>query len=212
MIVSASYRTDIPALHARWFLGRLEAGFAEVRNPYGGASYRVGLAPGEVEAFVLWTRNIRPLLAALPEVARRAPFMVQFTLTGYPRTLEPAVIETQAALAQMRALRERWGPDAVVWRYDPILLSSLTPADWHRRNFAELAAALAGVSNEVVVSFADPYRKSRRNLDRAAAAEGFTWTDPPLDEKRALLTALAAIAAAHGLRLTLCTEPALAGA
>ena len=43
MIVSASYRTDIPAFHAAWFLARLEAGFAEVRNPYGGAPYRVTL-------------------------------------------------------------------------------------------------------------------------------------------------------------------------
>src|SRR5579872_6843715 len=80
MIVSASYRTDIPAFHAAWLLARLQAGFAEVKNPYGGAPYRVSLAAGEVTGFVLWTRNIKPLLPHLREVAERAPFMVQFTI------------------------------------------------------------------------------------------------------------------------------------
>ncbi len=33
MIISASYRTDIPAYYRDWFLNRLAAGYAEVRNP-----------------------------------------------------------------------------------------------------------------------------------------------------------------------------------
>ncbi len=45
MIVSASYRTDIPAFYADWFLRRLEEGFALVRNPYSGQLYRVDLRP-----------------------------------------------------------------------------------------------------------------------------------------------------------------------
>src|SRR5215472_12731203 len=55
MIVSASYRTDIPAFHAAWFLARLEAGFAEAKNPYGGPPYRVSLEAEEATGFVLWT-------------------------------------------------------------------------------------------------------------------------------------------------------------
>jgi hypothetical protein len=209
MIVSASYRTDIPAFHGRWFLSRLAAGFARVRNPYGGAPYEVSLRQGEVTAFVFWTRHMQPLMAALPEIARRAPFMVQFTITGYPRALEPGVIDLEAALAQFRDLGLGWGPHAAVWRYDPILISSLTPAEWHRRNFARIAAALARSTDEVVLSFADPYRKSKRNLELAAHRHGFTWRDPELEEKRALLDALAAIAQAEGMRATLCTEPTL---
>jgi hypothetical protein len=210
MIVSASYRTDIPAFHAAWFLARLEAGFAAVRNPYGGAPYRVSLAPPEVTGFVLWTRNIKPLLPDLGAVAARAPFMVQFTITGYPRPLEPHVIDAEAAVAQVAELRDRWGPRAAVWRYDPILVSSLTPPDAHRAGFAKLAVALQGRVDEVVVSFADLYRKSARNLAAAARRHGFTWCDPDAGEKRALLTELAAIATEHNMRLTLCTEPALA--
>jgi Domain of unknown function (DUF1848) len=210
MIVSASYRTDIPAFHATWLLARLEAGFAEVKNPYGGAPYRVSLKPPEADGFVLWTRNIKPLLAELGAVAAHAPFMVQFTITGYPRALEPHVIDAEAAVAQVRELRRIWGPRAVAWRYDPILISSLTPPEAHRIGFAKLAAALGGSVDEVVVSFADLYRKSARNLAAAARRHSFTWRDPEPEEKRTLLTELGAIAVEHRMRLTLCTEPDLA--
>jgi DNA repair photolyase len=209
MIVSASYRTDIPAFHAAWFLSRLQAGFAEVKNPYGGAPYRVSLKSPDATGFVLWTRNIKPLLPDLGAVAARGPFMVQFTITGYPRALEPHVIDPEAAVAQVKALRDRWGPRAVVWRYDPILISSLMQPEAHRAGFAELAAALDGHVDEVVVSFADLYRKSAHNLAAAGRRHGFTWRDPAPEEKRALVAELAAIAAEHKMRLTLCTEPDL---
>ena len=39
MIVSASYRTDIPAFYGDWFLKRLEAGVCRVVNPYGGQTH-----------------------------------------------------------------------------------------------------------------------------------------------------------------------------
>ena len=210
MIVSASYRTDIPAFHAAWFLARLEAGFAEVRSPYGGAPYRVPLRPPEATGFVLWTRNMKPLLPELGRVWARAPFMVQFTITGYPRPLEPHVIDAEAAVAQVQALRRDWGARAAVWRYDPILISSLTPPEVHRAGFAKLAAGLQGAVDEVVVSFADLYRKSARNLAAAAHRQGFTWRDAEPEEERALVSEFAAIAAEHRMCLTLCTEPELA--
>lgn len=208
-IVSASYRTDIPAFYTRWLLNRLAAGLCRVASPYGGAPYEVSLRPGAVAGFVFWTRNLGPLLPHLETVAARAPFAVQFTLTGYPRALEPGVIEPEAALGQLRALRGRWGARAAVWRYDPVLLSTLTPPEWHRANLARLAASLGGLVDEVVLSFVQPYRKTARNLAAAARRHGFAWRDPPDDEKRALLAALAAIAAEHGIRASLCTQPAL---
>lgn len=208
-IVSASYRTDIPAFYSRWLLGRLAAGFCDVASPYGGRPYGVSLLAPEVQGFVLWTRNIRPLLPDLAVLAERAPFAVQFTLTAYPRALEPSVIGAEAALGQLRALRAVWGPRVAVWRYDPVLISSLTPPAWHRANFAVLATALRGVADEVVVSFAQFYRKTVRNLDLAAKRAAFSWRDPPDDEKRELLADFAVIAQENGMALTLCTQPHL---
>ena len=207
MIVSASYRTDIPAFYASWFLARLAAGACRVRNPYGGKDYEVSLRPDAVDGFVFWTRNLRPLAPELARVAAVAPDIVPFSVLGYPRALDRAVIGAADAVAQLQAVRRDWGPRAAIWRYDPVVLTTLTPPDWHLANFAALAAALAGTVNEVVVSFAAPYRKTTRNLDAAAARHGFTWRDPPTDEKIDLAARLASIAADHGMVLTICAQP-----
>lgn len=208
MIVSASYRTDIPAYWGRWFLARLEAGFARVRSPYGGKDYEVSLRPEEVDGFVFWTRNAAPFADALAEVGRRGfPFVVQHTITGYPKALEEAAPDAARAVAEFRRLRAACGPRAVVWRYDPVIDTTLTPPAWHRDNFARLAAALEGATDECAISFMHPYAKSRRGLNAAARAHGFTWRDPGAGEKRALASELAAIAADHGMRLTVCSRP-----
>jgi hypothetical protein len=209
VIVSASYRTDIPAFYARWFLGRLDAGFARVANPYGGGAYEVSLRPGDVDGFVFWTRNMRPLMAELDRVWQLAPFTVQFTVTGYPRSLENSVIAVAEAVDQLRELRRRFGARGAVWRYDPIVMTSELDAAAHMRNFTALASALAGTVDEVVLSFAHPYRKTSRNLDRAGERHGFQWHDPPAEEKRTLLAGLASIAGDAGMQATLCTQPDL---
>jgi hypothetical protein len=210
MIVSASYRTDIPAFYGEWFMRRLVAGYALVANPYGGKPYRVSLAPGDADGFVFWTRNIGPLEPHLRDIAARAPFMVQFTVTGYPRALEPGVIDSRLAVEQIVKLTSRFGPRAAVWRYDPIIETSLTPAAWHLENFPRLAGMLQGHVDEAVISFAQIYAKTRRNMKIAARDHGFTWRDPEADEKRVLAAELARIAASHGMRLTICSQPDLA--
>jgi hypothetical protein len=211
MIVSASYRTDIPAFYSTWFLRRLAEGSCRVRNPYGGADYEVSLRKGEVDGFVLWTRNMVPLAPHLTVVRRRAPFIVQYTLTGYPRALEKSVIDAPRAITQIVDLARSWGKRAVVWRYDPIVVTTLTPPAWHEANFQRLAAALAGRTDEVVVSFASLYRKTLRNLAVAARRQDFAWSDPEPTEKRTLLSRLGAIAHAKGMRLTICSQPELVG-
>src|SRR4051812_49095630 len=53
----------------------------------------VSLRPEDVKGFVFWTKNVGPFLGHLAEVRRRGfPFVVQHTITGYPRVLEQAVV------------------------------------------------------------------------------------------------------------------------
>jgi len=211
MIVSASYRTDIPAFYGSWFLERLRAGACRVVNPYGGPDSEIALTPEAVEGFVFWTRNAKPFLPALAEARTRGfPFVVQYTVTGYPGELEPSVVSANQAAGVIAELARLYGKRAVVWRYDPVFLTSLTPPGWHRARFAELAAALAGATDEVVLSFAQIYAKTRANSDRAAKRHGFSWSDPEPAEKLDLLRDLAAIAINHGIQATLCTQPELA--
>ena len=54
MIVSASYRTDIPAFYGDWFRRRLTAGFCRTVNPYGGGVYETRLTPEAVDGFVFY--------------------------------------------------------------------------------------------------------------------------------------------------------------
>jgi hypothetical protein len=210
MIVSASYKTDIPAFYGDWFTRRLEAGYCRVANPYGGPPSTVGLGREAVDGFVFWTRNLGPFVDRLEAVAARGfPFVVQYTVTGYPRELDAATIAAEQAVRQLHEMAGRYGRRAGVWRYDPIVFSSLTPSAWHRRTFARLAGQLAGAVDEVVVSVAQIYRKTARNLAAAARLHGFAWDDPEPGEKRALIADLAAIAAAHGLGLAVCGQPEL---
>ena len=208
MIVSASYRTDIPAFYSEWFLRRLKEGFALVRNPYSAQLYRVDLRPQRVTGIVFWTRNFGPLLEHLDQLrAIGRPFVVQFTVTNYPRAIEPAVIPAETAVAQVHRLAREVHALCPVWRYDPVLATSLTPAEFHIGNFARLAAALEGATDEVVISFAQIYDKSRRNLDAAARKHGFEWWDPPVEWKRELAARLAEVAHRHGMRLAICSQP-----
>lgn len=210
MIVSASYRTDIPAFYGDWFMRRLTAGYCRVVNPYGGRPYRVALDRDAVDGFVFWTRNAAPFLDRLNDIGRAGfPFIVQMTITGYPRILEASVPDAGQSAALLRTIARRFGPRVAVWRYDPVLLTSLTEADWHVDNFAGLAESLRGFTDEVVVSFTDFYAKTTAHLRAAAEVQGFTWRDPAAEEKRVLTKRLAAIAADSGMTLTLCVEPDL---
>jgi len=204
VILSASWRTDIPAFYGRWFLARLAAGWVEVANPYGGPTSRIDLNPASIRAVVFWTRNPAPFDAGLAACrARTWPFVVQMSVTGLPRAIERSAPAPESAVQMLRDLARQYGPKAAVWRFDPILVSTATPPAERRETFARLAKSLAGAVDEVVVSFAQPYAKTRRNL------AGLDWRDPPIDEKQTLLRDLASIAAEQGMALTLCTQPSL---
>ena len=207
MIISASYRTDIPAFYGEWFMNRLRAGYCKVVNPYGRQTHRVSLAPEDVDGFVFWTKNLRPFAGRLAEIRERGfPFVIQFGINAYPRALEASVIAPKASIALFHDVCAKFGPRVCVWRYDTIAVTSITPVEWHLRNFEALARDLQGATNEVVISFLHPYKKTVRAMDRAAQAEGFTWSDPSAEAKRELASQLAAVAARHEIQLSICAQ------
>ena len=208
MIISASYKTDIPAFYGEWFMGRLRAGFCKMVNPYSRRAIRVSLLPQDVDGFIFWTKNVGPFMKHLHEVQTLGhPFVVQHTITGYPRALEQAVVDRAKAVEYVRRVAETFGPRVCVWRYDTILNSSVTTRESHVETFGRLARELEGATDEVVVSFAHVYRKTLRNVESAANAHGFSWSDPTDEWKRSLVRELAAAAAACGIQLTVCSQP-----
>lgn len=207
LIVSASYRTDIPTFYGKWFMNRLREGYCLTLNPYNRQPFRVSLSPADVDGFVFWTKNLGPFMSNLEEVRTRGfPFIVQYTISGYPKALEKAVVDADKSIAHMRALARDFGSRVGVWRYDTILLTSITDEGWHLRNFESLCSKLQGTTDEVVISFAQIYSKTKRSLDAAGREFGFSWLDPDDETKQRMVRSLAAISAASGMQLSICSQ------
>lgn len=207
MIISASRRTDIPAFYAEWFMNRIREGYVLTRNPFNAKQIRrVSLAQKDVDAIVFWTRNPRQLLPHLCELdCLGYRYYFQFTITGYPRLLEASVPRPQRAVELFAQLSDQIGADRVVWRYDPILLSSLVDVAEHKRLFEKIASLLRGKSRTVVVSFADIYDKVKRNL---AAVPGLSHEDVTAYPEAVveLSKYMANIAAGYGMQIQSCAE------
>jgi hypothetical protein len=219
-IISVSRRCDIPRFHFDWFMERLEAGFVDVPNPFNPRQIRhVSLAPEDAGVLVFWTRDPRPILACGKELERRGyAYYVMTTLTAYPALLEPDVPPPEAVSAALRDLSEQTGPGRVIWRYDPIFLSTVTGEAFHLRNFAALAASLEGAVSRVIISLYDEYGGAKRRI-AALEAGGGSPQEPPfqrlpmytlegraLSAVRELLAALARIAARRGMTMQACAE------
>ena len=116
MIVSASYRSDIPAFISKWFAQCLANGEVMVANPHSGKPYRVALTGDGVNGYVFWSRYMRPFRDNLGTLTNLGlPFMVQYTATAYPRLLETSVIHAEQAIADIRDLSRKFHHRAVVW-------------------------------------------------------------------------------------------------
>ncbi|MCR4426536.1 MAG: DUF1848 domain-containing protein [Firmicutes bacterium] len=208
MIISASRRTDIPAFYSKWFMNRVRAGFCTVPNPFNPTQVSaVSLGPENVDVIVFWTKNARPMLEYCNELDRSGyRYYYQFTLNGYPGVLEPGMPPLDELIDTFRGLASIIGPNRVVWRYDPIVLSDLTPESYHAERFSEIAGKLAGSTTRVVISLLDMYRKVEQRLVRLEKA-GAVRVTPILAPPRRLLATLASVAAEHGMEIVSCAEP-----
>lgn len=201
MIVSASRRTDIPAFYGEWFMNRLRAGYAVARNPMNPRQLRrVSLRPGDVDACVFWSKDFRPLLAHIGEIRDAFPIAVHHTLTPYSAPLEPRLTDKRAIVEGMCTLSRTIGPDCLVWRYDPIVLSDALTPEWHIRAFERACGLLGGATRRCVISFVQLYPRVRRTMERLCRL-------PSPDEMRALAGELAQVARAHDIVLTSCCAP-----
>ena len=120
------------------------------------------------------------------------------TITPYGRDIEPHVPDKQQLLEDFRKLSDIVGKNSVGWRYDPIFLSDSSTMDYHIRAFEQIAAALDGYTETVVISFIDLYPKVRRNFPEAQ--------EVPKEKRLELGKKLIEIARAHGMTVKPCAE------
>ena len=199
-VISASRRTDIPAFYTEWFKDKIRKGFCKVANPYNPAQIKeVSLRPEEVAAVVFWTRYARPILPFLAELDERGfNYYFLYTLTGYPQRYEPGLPSPEKRIDDLLALSECIGSDRVVWRYDPVIISSELHLDFHMRNFQRLAGRLSAGTNNVIITFVKKYRHIEQELYAIGTAH------PSYHKRRVLEEQFQAIAAQTGIEIKRC--------
>jgi len=213
MIVSVSRRCDIPRYQFDWFMEKIRAGAAESVNPFNRNQVkRIPLVPARegmnaddgVDAFVFWTRDPRHLLVNVDELTERGfSFYVMVTVTGYPLILEPDMTRTSDVLNVMKDLSEKIGAERVIWRYDPVILTTVTDEDFHRRNFDYLARNLAGFVKRVIISLYDEYNAPKKRFDAMEKSSDFKMLDIG-GNIHDLLADIAKIAHANNIEIQSC--------
>ena len=211
-IISVSRRTDIPAFYSEWFLNRIRDGYVRWVNPFSRIVHRISLRPEDVMAFVLWSKNYAPLLPHLGKLdAGGYRMLFHFTINGLPKAFEPRVPGTRETLECARTLSDRYGADAVLWRYDPVLVSSITDRQYHLSRFRELCAALEGAVKRCYFSFVVFHNKVQRNASALRRETGIVLHDLPTPERVEIANALADIASEHRIELLSCCGDYLLG-
>lgn len=167
MLISASRRTDIPAFHMEWMMNRLRAGYCLVRNPMvKNLVYRINLSPKDVDALVFITKNPKPAIPYLKEIAAMGYLaLFQVTITPYGKDLEPGVPFKADVADSFREISSRIGADRMIWRYDPVIFNDYIDLGYHRRKFELLCRELEGYTRRCTFSFLDMYGKLRGKED-----------------------------------------------
>jgi hypothetical protein len=211
-IISASRRCDLPAMRADRFLRCLQANTAEFLHPYTHQPVTVSLAPRAVLGYVFWSKDFSRFHAALDAVrARDNLFCCLYTITGLDAPFEAGVPPLTERIADFQTLAERFGPTCMVWRFDPIVISTRTPDEETLERFAQIAAQLSACTRECIVSFVQPYPRATRRLAALAARAGVRVLDPPPDEKRSLLQYMTDAARTYGIAVNVCCQDELVG-
>lgn len=208
MIISASRRTDIPAFYSQWFINRIREGSCSVVNPFNRRQIsRVSLLPSDVDVIVFWTKNPMPLIDNLNEIDERGfKYYFQYTVNGYPAQLEPNLPKLDTTIDTFTKLAKRIGSDRLIWRYDPILISSITGYDYHIKQFEKIATALRGKTHRVIISIVDKYRKALNNFKYLKTQNIVISNELNSQEFSTLMLALSEIACRNGLEIYSCAE------
>ncbi len=166
MIISASRRTDIPGFYAQWFINRIRDGYCTVFNPYNREQFtRVSLQPEDVDIIVFWTRNPQPLIPYLKKLDQLGYlYYFQFTVLNNPHLIDTRVPSLSTSLKIFKNLSGLIGPERIIWRYDPIVISNITDIEFHINTYKYIAEGLRNHTQRSVISLLDIYPKLNKRF------------------------------------------------
>ncbi len=162
MIINTGQRTDIPAFYSKWFANRLDEGFVLVRNPYYPKLVtKFVLNPEVVDVISFCTKNPRPMFQYMDKLSKYKQFW-HITITGFGKYLEPNVPHVDQVIEDFKYLSNIVGPNSIVWRYTPIIITDRYPVERHIRAFEYIASRLSNYTKVVVFGFIDLYDKLQK--------------------------------------------------
>ncbi len=175
----------------------------------------VSLRPEHVVAIVWWSKNYAVYLRHADRFAQYERQFFHFTVNprrGDLRWLEPDVPPLDEALRQFRALAERFDPEMVAWRYDPLVFweeDGQPLSNWDPDFFEDMCQHLGTLGiRRCITSIADHYRKFQLRMRRHFPHRRLRQPHP--EELAAITGAMVEIGQRYGMRLEACTESALA--
>lgn len=200
MIISASRRTDIPAFFSDWFINRIKAQYAYVRNPVNIHQIsKISLMPNVVDCIVFWTKNPNPIISKL-DILNDYMYYFQFTLNAYNKDLEANLPSLDDRIQTFQILSELIGKQRIIWRYDPIILNSRYSINWHIGKFGYIAKQLYNYTEKVTISFIDLYTKISNSI------KGKNIYEPSYNLKKTIAKNFAEIAHSYNLKIDTCAE------
>ena len=169
LIISASRSTDIPAFHTEWLINRFKRGYVCWNNPFRRSNPQY-ISFQEARLFVFWTKNPQPMIPQLPFFNQLGlNYYFQYTLNNYEKEgFEPNVPPLASRIDTFIRLSELIGKEKVIWRFDPLILTSQLTVMELLNRIREIGNQLVRSTDKLVFSFADilSYQKVRSNMIR----------------------------------------------
>jgi hypothetical protein len=209
-VISASRRTDIPAFYLEWFTNHVKNGFIKVANPFNRKQVtKVSLLPEDVAWIVFWSRNYDVFLKN-QKIFQNYRLFFHFTINPSNKILEPDMVSPQKALLQMEKMVNIFGPDVIIWRYDPLVyyqLRGIEQSNHDIRMYKEFVHRFSQMGlKKCYVSFVSHYPKVLR---RIAKLNDFTLKDPLYSRKYDIINEMIEIGNASGMHIYSCSNEKL---
>ncbi len=195
-----------------WFMKQMDSGVFEIQNPYNGRVSSISANPDKVRGIVFWSKDFGPFIRGNygdQLIQKGYPLFFNFTINSTDLLLEPFVPPLSERLGQLACLSRRFDKRCIHWRFDPICFYQFH-GQQRRHNlhdFHQIADAAGDCGIQTcITSFMDHYPKIQK---RVRSINGFSFLDPPDDQKIDVLLKMETLLQSRHIRLLTCCEPGL---
>lgn len=213
-IISCSRRTDIPAFLMDWVIDKIKLGYVDVVNPFNRKQiYRVSLIPEDVKCWVWWSKNFEKWIEVYHQ--EKDLFKLykghyfQFTINS-PSELEKNIsVSLEERFTQLEWLIKEFGPLAVSFRFDPIIIYKKKSSNKIRSNLNKFEYIIKTISSlrlkEMIFSFATIYPKVKNRMN----SRGYIPIELNFEKKREIAERLITICNTYNVQMRACCQPDL---